>query len=63
MERERGKREEIEKSASSVTLSAERNCIPESERGPLPPPVLLLIGADGIKARDGEIKCAQPHKR
>ena len=38
MERERGKREEIEKSASSVTLSAERNCIPESERGPLPPP-------------------------
>ena len=29
----------------------------------LPSPPLFLIGADGIKARDGEIKCAQPHKR
>ena len=41
---ERGRerrREEIEKSASSVTLSAEQNCIPERERGlPSFPPSL-----------------------
>ena len=57
MERERGKREEIEKSASSVTLSAEQNCIPESERAR----PYRRRWNKGERAE--EIKCAQAPQR
>ena len=59
----RRRREEIEKSASSVTLSAEQNCIPKSEQAGERAGERGLIGADGIKARAEEIKCAQAPQR